>query len=174
MTETLILICWHHSWYLHHHQYRKHFRKLTQFVHCCLGSCQRRPQQVCWLMLLLHNREHDFLLQSPRRWWQNQSCVGSFARHEPIEKIWAIMKRKVEKILPKSREELISAIQDVWDSIDQKVIDATILHHRNRHVRGHRGRWRNQSRLIKFLFVQQSSVGGISVGSISYVLRMSC
>ena len=44
----------------------------------------------------------------------------------PIEKIWAIMKRKVEKMLSKTREELIECIQIAWDEIDQPMIEATI------------------------------------------------
>lgn len=46
----------------------------------------------------------------------------------PIEKVWNWMKDEVNKINPSTKEELITVLQQVWDSIPQNIIQAFISH----------------------------------------------
>jgi transposase len=45
----------------------------------------------------------------------------------PIEIVWAIMKLRVKKIGPKTKEELLQIINAVWDELDQDMLDRLVL-----------------------------------------------
>ena len=44
----------------------------------------------------------------------------------PIENLWSIRKRMVEELNPKTEEQLIECIFDVWDNIDIELIHKLI------------------------------------------------
>ena len=44
----------------------------------------------------------------------------------PIENLWSILKRRVEELNPKTEEQLIECIFDVWDNIDIALIHKLI------------------------------------------------
>ena len=46
---------------------------------------------------------------------------------KPIEKIWAILKRKVELLQPMDLDKLRLAIYKAWDEIPESMIEATIV-----------------------------------------------
>ena len=46
----------------------------------------------------------------------------------PIEKVWNWLKNEINKLNPASVEELITIIQEVWDSIPQSIIQSYISH----------------------------------------------
>jgi transposase len=45
----------------------------------------------------------------------------------PIEIVWAIMKQRVKKENPKTKEELIKIIKQVWEELDQEVLNRLVL-----------------------------------------------
>jgi hypothetical protein len=44
----------------------------------------------------------------------------------PIENLWAIMKRRVEGLQPQTKEELINVLIDVWNTLDIELINALV------------------------------------------------
>ncbi|KAL4505428.1 hypothetical protein ABPG72_002490 [Tetrahymena utriculariae] len=50
----------------------------------------------------------------------------------PIELVWAILKRKVERMQPKNQEQLQQTIIECWESIEQKQIKSCIQHFQKR------------------------------------------
>jgi hypothetical protein len=44
----------------------------------------------------------------------------------PIENLWAIMKRRAEQLQPMTREDLIQILVDVWESLETDVINALV------------------------------------------------
>jgi hypothetical protein len=51
------------------------------------------------------------------------SCSPDLNR---IENLWAIMKRRAEGLHPKTKEELINVLMDVWNTLDMVLINALI------------------------------------------------
>ena len=52
-----------------------------------------------------------------QRKWDVSSWPANSADLNPIENVWAIMKRKVEKKRPKSLDELEKIVNEVWDNL---------------------------------------------------------
>jgi transposase len=44
----------------------------------------------------------------------------------PIEIIWAIMKRRVKRTAPQTKEELINIIKIVWDELGQRILNKLV------------------------------------------------
>jgi transposase len=45
----------------------------------------------------------------------------------PIEMVWAIMKLRVKKLAPKTKEELMDVINTVWNELNQEMLDRMVL-----------------------------------------------
>jgi transposase len=46
----------------------------------------------------------------------------------PIEMLWGIVKARVAKLRPETRDGLAYLIQEVWSSLDQQMIDRLVGH----------------------------------------------